>query len=132
VWHRRTRELLSQFSVHRKPVTDIIIDNEEKHLFHSGSGDKFVVTYDMKQNKSTVQHSTPNSNITGLCQRKDCEREVLSCGTDGRILFWDIDVAEPVGCFHESSCKFLCIKVSPDGRYIACGSEEGFLYVFDL
>jgi len=38
------------------------------------------VTYDVKLNKSVVQHVTPNSNITGLSQRKDCEREVLSCG----------------------------------------------------
>lgn len=78
--------------MHRKVITDVILDNEEKHLFHSGSDDKFVITYDMKLNKSTVQHCTPNSNITGLCQRKDCEREVISCGLDGRILFWDIDV----------------------------------------
>lgn len=132
VWHRRTREMLSQFCAHRKPITDVILDNEQPHMFHSGSEDKFMITYDMKLNKSTIQHSTPNSNLSGLSQRKDCEREVLSCGTDGRILFWDVDVSEPVGCFHETGVKFRCLQVSPNGRYIAAGSAEGFLYIFDL
>ena len=134
VWHRKTRELLSHFCVHRKVVTDVILDNDPRtpHYFHSASEDKFVITYDMKQNRSVVQHCSPNSNVTGLSQRKDCEREVLSCGLDGRILFWDIDVTEPVGCFHEQGCKFLCLQVSPSGQYVAAGSEEGFLYVFDL
>ena len=86
----------------------------------------------MKRNTSIVQRSAPNCNVSGLSQRKDCEREVLSCGLDGRILFWDIDVAEPVGCFHELNAKFLCIEVSPTGRYVAAGTEEGFVYVFDL
>lgn len=132
VWHRTTKELLTQFCVHRRPVTSIILDNEHPHIFHSGSEDKFVVTYDVKLNKSIVQHATPNSNITGLCQRKDCEKEVISCGLDGRILFWDVDVAEPVGCFHEPGCKFLCCDLSPNGRYVAAGSDEGFFYIFDL
>mmetsp|Transcript_13532 Transcript_13532/g.33226 ORF Transcript_13532/g.33226 Transcript_13532/m.33226 type:complete len:634 (+) Transcript_13532:86-1987(+) len=132
VWHRRTREMLAQYHVHRKPVSDIVIDIERPNLFHSGSEDRFIVTYDVKLNKSIVQRTTPNSNVTGLSQRKDCEREVVSCGLDGRILFWDIDVTDPVGCFHERSCKYLCIEVAPSGQYIAAGSEDGFLYVFDL
>ena len=49
---------------------------------------------------------------------------MLSCGLDGRILFWDIDVNEPVGCFHEADgCKFLCLSVSPGGQFI--GWERG-------
>ena len=70
--------------------------------------------------------------ITGLSQRRDCEREVLSCGLDGRILFWDIDVSDPVGCFHEPLVKFTCIAVSPDGRYVAAGSDHSWVYIFDL
>ncbi|CAD7928444.1 unnamed protein product [Amoebophrya sp. A120] len=132
VWHRRTRELLAQYHVHRKPITDLQLDIERPHLFHSGSEDRFIVTYDVKLNKSIVQRTTPNSNVTGLSQRKDCEREVVSCGLDGRLLFWDIDVADPVGCFHERNCKYLCVEVSPSGQYVAAGSEDGFLFVFDL
>jgi hypothetical protein len=30
-----------------------------------------------------------------------------------------VDVAEPVGCFHEAGTKFLCIDISPNGRYVA-------------
>lgn len=132
VWHRRTREMLTQFCVHRKPVTSIILDLETPNLFHSSSEDKFIITYDIKKNTSIVQRTTPNSNVTGLSQRKDCERELLSCGLDGRILFWDIDVADPVGCFHEPTVKFTCLAVSPDGRYVAAGSTGGVVFIYDL
>jgi len=132
VWHRRTHELLTHFCVHRKPITDIQLDIDQPNIFHSGSEDRFVVTYDLKMNKPVVQHNSANSNITGLSQRKDCEKEVLTCGLDGRILFWDVDVADPVGCFHEQDVKFCCLAVSPDGRYVAAGSEDSFVFVFDL
>lgn len=52
VWHRKTRELLAQYCVHRKPISDIILDNEKPNLFHSSSEDKLIV------GKSGEHHST--------------------------------------------------------------------------
>mmetsp|Transcript_30075 Transcript_30075/g.65597 ORF Transcript_30075/g.65597 Transcript_30075/m.65597 type:complete len:622 (+) Transcript_30075:180-2045(+) len=134
-WHRSSRELLATFHNHKKPVCDLVIDNEKPYIAHSGSEDRLVVTYDLKQNKTLVQHSTPSSNVTGLSQRKDQEHEVVSCSLDGRILFWDVDYAEPTGCLAGPkgvSLKLRCCEVSPSGRYIATGTEDGNLYIYDL
>lgn len=134
-WHQGTRELLATFANHRKPVADLLLDEVSPQLAHSGSEDRLVVTYDLKHNKPLVQHSTTTSNITCLSQRKDREKEVVSSSLDGKILFWDVDYPDPTGCLESppgTILRFRCCDVSPSGRYIAAGTEEGRLYVYDL
>jgi WD40 repeat protein len=133
VWHATKHELLTQFTSHRRAVCEVVIDNISPHIIHSGIDDKLVVTYDLKQNKPLVQHVTQNSNVTGLSQRKDREHEVVSSSTDGKVLFWDVDYPDPVGCLQlDHEVRFSCVDVSPEGRYIACGGEDTILYIFDL
>jgi len=134
-WHRTTRELLATFTNHRKPVADLLVDQAVPHHVHSGSEDKLVVTYDLKLNKPLVQHFTQHSNITGLSQRKDRDKEVVSSSLDGKILFWDVDYADPRGCIEGppgSMLRLRCVEVSPSGRYIVAGAEDARLYIFDL
>mmetsp|Transcript_67179 Transcript_67179/g.160907 ORF Transcript_67179/g.160907 Transcript_67179/m.160907 type:complete len:622 (+) Transcript_67179:88-1953(+) len=135
-WRRGSRELLSSFSSHRKPVSDIILDRAMPHLVHSGSEDKLVVTYDLKMNKSLVTHTTQTGSVTGLSQRRDHEQEVVSCSLDGKLLFWDVDYANPTGALDAppgpAAVRFRCCEVSPSGRYIAAGAEDSRLFVFDL
>jgi WD40 repeat protein len=133
-WHRNTRQLLATFTNHRKPPNELLIDSVSREVVHSGSEDKLVVTYDLKKNKALIQHQTAVSAVTGISQRKDCENEVVSCSLDGRILFWDVDYADPTGCIESpgSGIRLRCVEVSPSGRYIAAGSEDSRLYIYDL
>lgn len=135
-WHRNTHQMLATFANHRKPPGQLIIDNEKPEVVHSGSEDKLMVSYDLKKNKALVQHQTPVSAITGISQRKDCDHEVVSASLDGRILFWDVDYADPTGCIDPfatgSQLRLRALDVSPSGRYIAAGAEDSRLYVFDL
>eukprot|EP00927_Polykrikos_kofoidii_P038705 TRINITY_DN33117_c0_g1_i1.p1 TRINITY_DN33117_c0_g1~~TRINITY_DN33117_c0_g1_i1.p1 ORF type:complete len:626 (-),score=90.66 TRINITY_DN33117_c0_g1_i1:168-2045(-) len=133
-WHRTTRELLATFHNHKKPIQDIQVDNVSPHVVHSGAEDRLVVSYDLKLNKTLIQHSTASSNITGLSQRKDREHEVVSSSTDGKLLFWDVDYAEAVGCLESPGqpLRFRCCQVSPSGRYIAAGTDDARLYIYDL
>jgi WD40 repeat protein len=138
VWHRSTRELLTQFQKHRKAVAAVKLDEEIKHYFHTCAEDRTVCTYDLKQNKTVVVHTIQAGNMTGLSQRKDHEKEMVTCGLDGRILFWDVDYADPVGAlspsvpFHEGTSKLTCVSISPSGRFMACAGAEHLLYLFDL
>lgn len=94
-----------------------------------------MVSYDLKQNKPVVQHQTQSSSVTGLSQRKDQEKEVVSCSLDGRILFWDVDYADPTGCLDslpDGPQRLRCCEVSPSGRYIAAGAENSWMYIYDL
>eukprot|EP00747_Dinoflagellata_sp_TGD_P166792 gnl/TRDRNA2_/TRDRNA2_190139_c0_seq1.p1 gnl/TRDRNA2_/TRDRNA2_190139_c0~~gnl/TRDRNA2_/TRDRNA2_190139_c0_seq1.p1 ORF type:complete len:646 (-),score=96.57 gnl/TRDRNA2_/TRDRNA2_190139_c0_seq1:67-1938(-) len=135
-WHHTSHELLTTFTNHRKPISQLIIDMDTPHIVHSGSTDKLVVTYDLKQNKPLIQHVTQNSSVTGLSQRKDREHEVVAANLDGRILFWDVDYADPVGCLEPpggpASLRLTSCQVSPSGRYIAAGAEDCQLYIYDL
>lgn len=135
-WHRTSRELLATFTNHRKPVADLFIDEVTVHQVHSGAEDKLMVTYDLKQNKPLVQHYTQQCMITGLSQRKDRDREVISCGLDGRMLFWDPDYPDPTGELKGTLCgvvaRLKCVDVSPSGRYVAAGAEDARLYIYDL
>eukprot|EP00932_Pfiesteria_piscicida_P009901 SRR837773.20724.p1 GENE.SRR837773.20724~~SRR837773.20724.p1 ORF type:complete len:526 (-),score=181.08 SRR837773.20724:90-1511(-) len=134
-FHRTTHELLSQFTVHRKPVADLLVDAAAPHLVHSGAEDKLVATYDLRANKVLVQHGTQHSNVTGLSQRKDRDAEVVSSSLDGKILFWDVDYPDPRGCLDTPEgalVRFRCVEVSPRGRYIAAGAEDARLFLFDL
>jgi len=133
-WHRNTRQLLATFTNHRKPPAELLIDNAAREVVHSGSEDKLMVTYDLKKNKALIQHQTPVSAITGVSQRKDCEHEVVTASLDGRILFWDVDYADPTGCIESPAggIRLRCCEVSPSGRYIAAGAEDSRLYIYDL
>jgi len=136
VWHRNTRELIGQYASHQskgRGIAKLIIDNTSSHIFHSASVDKLVVTYDLKTNKPIVVHTTPNSNFSGLSQRKDHENEIITCSHDGKILFWDVDVSEAVGCLQvEGRVRLLCCEISPQGRFLSAGGDNGVLYIFDL
>jgi len=136
VWHVVTHQLLTQFSSHRRPVAELIIDNLHPHLIHSCSEDKMVVTYNLKEDRQMVQHSMNSGNFSSLCQRKDQEHETVTGASDGRILFWDVDFAEPQGCLHAKHdgkpSRITCLQVSPSGRYVAAGCAEALIYLFDL
>lgn len=132
-WHRTTRELLTSFTNHRRPVADLHIDQATPHLVHSGSEDKLLVTYDFKQNRPLVTHSTQDSSITGLSQRKDGEREMVTTSLDGKLLFWDVDYADATACLECSpGLRLRCCEVSPSGRYIVAGADDARLYIYDL
>jgi len=116
-WHRTSREMLSSFQNHRKPVADVILDE------------------DLKQNKALVQHTSLGGNTTSISQRKDHDNEVVSCAQDGKLLFWDVDYPDPTGCIESPSevlVRLRCCEVSPNGRYIAAGSDDARMYIYDL
>jgi len=135
-WHRSTRELLATFHNHKKPIASLLLDNVSPQVVHSGSEDRLVVTYDLKLNKPLIQHTTPSSYVTCLSQRKDREHEVVSSTLDGKLLFWDVDYADPVGCLDSpdggAPLRFRCCEVSPSGRYIAAGTDDARVYIYDL
>jgi WD40 repeat protein len=67
-----------------------------------------------------------------MTQRLDSEQELITCDSNGRLLFWDCDVPEPVQALQSPSrMQMKCAEVSPTGRYLAiCG--DFLVTVFDL
>ena len=61
-----------------------------------------MLTYDLRKERRTVSHLTREGMFTGLAQRIDSEQELVTCDQQGRLLFWDCDVADPV--------RFVCVS----------------------
>ena len=52
---------------------------------NSGGLDCAVFTHDLRSEKRTVSHMMREGAFTGLSQRKDSERELITCDANGRI-----------------------------------------------
>ncbi|KAF0971624.1 hypothetical protein FDP41_009847 [Naegleria fowleri] len=135
LWSMRNQEMFGQFSDHTKPVTGVKIDVGQAHLLHTTSMDKFVYTYDLQKNKRIVFHSIADRScpgFTGISQRLDNELEVITCGSDGKIRFWDIDFPDQVDMFEDKNTQISAISVSPSGKYLASCGNDGLVKVWDM
>ncbi|KAH8086689.1 WD repeat-containing protein [Aureococcus anophagefferens] len=125
------QKLAYLFAEHHKGVTGLVVDAADPRLFHSGGLDCAVFTHDLRSEKRTVSHMMREGAFTGLSQRKDSERELITCDANGRVLFWDCDVPEPILGVSVDGTTVACVAVSPSGRYFVLCRDE-MLTIFEL
>lgn len=132
VWALRSREMMLQFTEHTKAITSLLVDTRQPHLVHSSGLDCQVLSYDLRRERRTVGHLTREGAFTHMAQRKDSEQELVTCDFNGRLLFWDCDVADPVQVLQSPArMRMQCLSVSPSGSYLAvCG--DFLVSVFEL
>ena len=122
VWSRQVRKLTYQIAIHIKRVTRVFPDILKTNIIHSCSIDKTVHSYDLKKSKKVMFHTHHNGQILDMSQRVDHEQELVTCGKNMPILFWDCDIVDPVDKI-EYPYMLLTCAVSPSGKYLAAGSE---------
>lgn len=136
VWQRTGQDLLIQFAEHQKPVMAVSIDIGQDHLIHSAGADRSLLTYDLKRERRTVIHQLSGNTdgwFTSLAQRTDNELELVTAGTDGRILFWDCDEPAPVqNILDPNRMRLNRVAMSPSGRYVAVCGEDNQAKVYDI
>merc|ERR1712054_206359 len=101
-------------------------DLKKPHIVHSCSLDRTVVSFDLKAERKVNYHAANNAGgFTSMAQRRDSELELVTVSTDGLILSWDCDEADPVNAILDPSrLKLSSAAVSPSGRYLmVCGDE---------
>ena len=131
VWTRKTHQLVMQLPAHTKAVTKILPDYKNPHLIHSCSIDKSLCSYNLKIEKKEIGHVINNGILLDMAQRRDHENELITCGNCTPIFFWDCDVADPVA-FIECPYKVFTLQVSPNGKYLAFGTETCELIIYDI
>jgi len=131
VWSRKVRQMVTQINPHKKEISCVFPDLEKPNIIHSCSIDKIIHTFDLKTEKKVILHQAKNGQVLSMSQRKDNELELITCGLNTPILYWDCDVVEPVDII-EYPYKLLCIDVSPSGKYLAVGSETTEILVFEV
>lgn len=133
VWSAHTRELVLQFHEHKRGVTQVLVDVGKPHWVHSCGLDKSLFIYDLKSERRVVAQQVRDGAFHSITQRLDSETEIVTAGSDGRLLFWDCDVTDPVGCLVDPSrLKVSYASISPSGRFLATCGEDCEVKVFDL
>lgn len=133
IWSAQTRELVLQFHEHKRGVTQVLVDVGKPHWIHSCGLDKALFIYDLKSERRTVAQQVRDGAFNGITQRLDSETEIITSGSDGRLLFWDCDVADPVQCIVDPSrLKVSYASVSPSGRFLATCGEDCEVKVYAL
>lgn len=132
VWKFSNRELITQYTEHRKGVAKVLIDNQSPNIVHSVGGDCSVLSFDLKANKRIVCHIMNSSQMTCMTQRVQREYELITCDSMGRLLYWDIDYRDPVLMVEDPSHSMIrVVSVSPTGRFIAFAGDDQVLKVLD-
>eukprot|EP00698_Gefionella_okellyi_P025927 TRINITY_DN9700_c0_g1_i1.p1 TRINITY_DN9700_c0_g1~~TRINITY_DN9700_c0_g1_i1.p1 ORF type:complete len:614 (-),score=154.80 TRINITY_DN9700_c0_g1_i1:1410-3230(-) len=131
VWNRRNGSLIHQFAEHKKPVTGVVADSGSAELIHSCGADRIVVTCSLKTQRRIQFHDSGAQALTGLAQRSDGERELISIGQDGRVQVWDIDIPAATVMVPADNLRAECVAVSPSGSLVAIGTADGVLTVRD-
>jgi len=139
LWSRSSKTQLFEFSDHiSKPVTGLLPDCKLPHILHSCGVDRCVFSYDLKKERRMIQHQLPMSggSLTSLTQRLDSEFELITASSDGRLLSWDCDVAEPVSQVTVDSKKalaFSCVRVSPQtGHFVAASASDARIRIWEI
>eukprot|EP00163_Fabomonas_tropica_P000227 TRINITY_DN10146_c1_g1_i1.p2 TRINITY_DN10146_c1_g1~~TRINITY_DN10146_c1_g1_i1.p2 ORF type:complete len:619 (+),score=153.59 TRINITY_DN10146_c1_g1_i1:3086-4942(+) len=133
VWNQATRRMLQQFQEHSKPVVKVLIDVVNPKLAHSCAQDRTLVSYDLQLEKRTHHYHVINAgHFTSMTQRLDNEQELVTAVSEGSILAWDCDIKDPVQNFQspDQPSKALSVRVSPSGKYMVSGHEDGSLSIW--
>ena len=133
VWKYSNRELITQYTEHRKGVCKVIIDTRSPNIVHSVGGDCSVLSFDLKPARRVICHIVNSGAMMDMTQRKDAELELITCDSMGRLLYWDIDIRDPVMAVQDPSrCAVNCCCVSPTGKYLAFAGDDFILKVMDM
>lgn len=131
VWSRGLRKIVSQINFHTKTITRLLPDLLKPNLIHSCSMDKQALSYDLKAEKKIMYHTAKNGHLLDMTQQRNAEYELISCGFNNPITYWDIDVVAPFKEIDMKGKKCNCIDMSPSGKTFIVGTEDCMLYAFD-
>lgn len=132
VWKLSNRELITQYTEHRKAVARVLVDVQSPNIVHSVGTDASVLSYDLKANRRIVCHIMNSGIMTCMTQRFQREYELITSDSLGRLLYWDIDYRDPVIMVQDPSHSAIkACAISPTGRFIAFAGVDEVLKVLD-
>lgn len=133
VWKFSNRELVTQYTEHRKGVSKVLIDRMSPNIVHSAGGDGSVLSYDLKAGRRMICHMSDSGSMLDMSQRLDSENELVTSDSSGRLLQWDIDARDPILAIHDpSKAAIRTCEVSKSGRFLAFSGDDQMLKVLDI
>ena len=132
VWKYSNRELVTQYTEHRRGVSKVLIDIKSPNIVHSVGGDCSVLSYDLKAARRIICHIVNTGAMLHMTQSKDAELELITSDTLGRLLYWDIDIRDPVMAVQDPARTAIHVcEISSSGRFLAFAGDDHTLKVLD-
>ena len=113
-----------------KHFSNFFASPDGKYLVFTGkSGYIYLLSCKTKQ---WIADLKMNGSVTTVAFFADGKR-MISAGSDGEVYVWDIKSRRCIHKFKDEGCiKATALAVSPDGLYIACGSNSGVVNIYDM
>jgi len=132
-WKDSVTDFLSDYQ-----ITAVAFSDDSTNVFTAGIDDE-IKCYDVRANKVLYTLPGHQNTVTGLSLSPD-GAFLLSNGMDNKLMCWDVRpyvqdkrlVDVFTGHSHDLQQCLLRCAWSPDGKRIAAGSSDRFVYVWDV
>ncbi|XP_011860734.1 PREDICTED: cilia- and flagella-associated protein 52 [Vollenhovia emeryi] len=124
VWDIKTdvRRLISILKEHRGPITSLHVSSNNEDLV-SSSTDGTCVVWDIT--RCSRKHILIGNTMFMMAQFTPDSIQILTCGTDRKIAYWETLDGSLVREIEGSSAGTInCVDISSDGRYFITGSND--------
>eukprot|EP00472_Partenskyella_glossopodia_P005716 CAMPEP_0197530218 /NCGR_PEP_ID=MMETSP1318-20131121/31108_1 /TAXON_ID=552666 /ORGANISM="Partenskyella glossopodia, Strain RCC365" /LENGTH=285 /DNA_ID=CAMNT_0043085945 /DNA_START=630 /DNA_END=1484 /DNA_ORIENTATION=- len=116
---------------HQGPVYTIKFDASGEYIMSAGE-DRYIYLWNVQDGslvkKFPIMH---NAEIVDLLVSED-RTTFISAGADGQVLMWDTLRGVVKRRFRGAKGKINCIAWNKDQSILACGGEDGNVYVWDI
>ena len=113
--------LVSSLKEHRGPVNCLKITNNGKECI-SASSDGSCIVWDLERYVRLRAMFEPNV-FTSVLYHPD-ESQVLTCGTNGNITYWDASDGQAIRVINGGSVFLQSLDVDPKGEFFLCGGQD--------
>lgn len=115
------QSLVASLKEHRGPVNCLKITKDSRECI-SASSDGSCIVWDLERYVRLRAMFEPNV-FTSVLYHPD-ESQVLTCGTNGNITYWDTSDGQAIRVINSGSVFLQSLDVNPSGEYFVCGGHD--------
>ncbi|XP_074595391.1 bromodomain and WD repeat-containing protein [Brevipalpus obovatus] len=143
VWSALGGRLLATLRGHSAEITDLAV-NYENTLIASGSCDKMIRIWSLRTAEPITiltGHTAAITSVKFSPYAKNDERFLISTSNDGSVNIWswhvtsyefDLKPFKFIEKNHRLNAQILCSSISPGGCFVAVGSTDHYVRVYNL
>lgn len=121
LWDIAEEEEIHKFTGHEGPVYGLAVMPDGKRLVSIADKDLAVKVWDL-ETKTLISSLAPNSAHVNAVAVSPDQRYIVTGGNDGITRFWDVDRGINLRTL-EIPHSIYSLLISPDNRYMLCGSK---------
>ncbi|WP_375466966.1 hypothetical protein [uncultured Nostoc sp.] len=137
LWSLKKGEYLGDLLEHQASVCAVAITPDGQRLV-SGSGDNKIIVWDIADTKKCKIRHTFDGNdghtkpVVSIAINPDQEDIIVSGSYDNTIKIWDINTGRILGTENGRIGDITSVSISPNGRFIAAGSDKSIIKIWEL